>query len=76
MVASVLTGLLVYPTCKNLSLFMLWNNGFMTVDPPTLVRDDDATARVAPVLPGPVAAVGAQAAPGSDEDPDDGPAAA
>ena len=26
-----------YPLCKNLSMFMLWNNGFMTVDPPTLV---------------------------------------
>lgn len=26
-----------YPLCKNLSMFMLWNNGFMTVDPPSLV---------------------------------------
>jgi uncharacterized protein (DUF983 family) len=76
MVASVLTGLLVYPTCKNISLFMLWNNGFMTVDPPTLVRDDDAPLRVATAIPVQVAPAGAQAAPGSDEDPDDGPAAA
>ncbi len=29
-----------YPLCKNLSMFMLWNNGFMTVDPPQLVPAD------------------------------------
>jgi uncharacterized protein (DUF983 family) len=29
-----------YPLCKNLSMFMLWNNGFMTVDPPQLVPTD------------------------------------
>jgi len=31
-----------YPMCKNLSMFMLWNNGFMTVDPPQLVPADTA----------------------------------
>jgi uncharacterized protein (DUF983 family) len=30
-----------YPVCKNVSVFMLWNNGFITVDPPTLVKDQD-----------------------------------
>lgn len=38
MVASVLTGVVVYPVCKNLSLFMLWRNGFMTVDPVTVIE--------------------------------------
>lgn len=31
-----------YPLCKNLSIFMMWNNGFITVDPPQLVKGDDA----------------------------------
>jgi len=30
---------LFYPVCKNLSMFMLFQNGFIFVDPPTLVRD-------------------------------------
>jgi len=76
MAASVLTGLLVYPTCKNVSLYMLWNNGFMTVDPPALVRDETTPARSLAI----VHAVGSVAAgdgpDGSDVDPDDGPAAA
>jgi uncharacterized protein (DUF983 family) len=76
MAASVLTGLLVYPTCKNISLFMLWNNGFMTVDPPVLVQDAGGPGR-------PLAVVARAAAPSAytppvdpDDDPDDGPAAA
>ncbi|MDP2308257.1 MAG: hypothetical protein Q8P18_19720 [Pseudomonadota bacterium] len=30
---------LLYPVCKNLSMFMLFQNGFIFVDPPTLVRE-------------------------------------
>lgn len=29
-----------YPVCKNFSIFMLWRNGFITVDPPTLVPSE------------------------------------
>lgn len=36
--ATVVFTACFYPLCKNLSMFMLWNNGFVTVDPPTLVK--------------------------------------
>lgn len=35
---------LTYPICKNISVFLLWNNGFIFVDPPTLVQDDGTPA--------------------------------
>ena len=38
--ATVTFTALFYPVCKNLSMFMLFQNGFIFVDPPTLVRDD------------------------------------
>ncbi len=38
MAAAVVAGLIMYPLCKNLSLFMLWRNGFVFVDPPSLVE--------------------------------------
>jgi uncharacterized protein (DUF983 family) len=38
--ATVVFTALWYPICKNISMFMLWQNGFITVDPPTLVRPD------------------------------------
>lgn len=38
--ATLFFTVLVYPVIKNFSLFMLWNNGFMTPDPPTLVTPD------------------------------------
>ena len=34
---TVLFTVCFYPICKNFSMFMLWNNGFITVDPPRLV---------------------------------------
>jgi uncharacterized protein (DUF983 family) len=43
-----------YPLCKNLSIFMLWNNGFITVDPPTLVQDDSNAGASPPARPDPV----------------------
>ncbi len=39
--ATVVFTALFYPVCKNISMFMLWNNGFVTVDPPTLVAPPD-----------------------------------
>lgn len=38
--ATLLFTLLVYPPIKSVSLFLLWRNGFMTPDPPTLVKLD------------------------------------
>lgn len=39
--ATVLFTACVYPLCKNFSIFALWNNGFITVDPPVLVKPDE-----------------------------------
>lgn len=38
--ASIVFAALAYPVCKNIGFFLLWNNGFITVDPPSLVKDD------------------------------------
>lgn len=35
------TGLF-YPVCKNVSMFLLWRNGFIFPDPPALVPDASA----------------------------------
>jgi uncharacterized protein (DUF983 family) len=43
-----------YPVCKNVSMFMLFQNGFIFVDPPTLVRpppEDDALPMQSAVRP-------------------------
>lgn len=59
--ATVVFTLFFYPLCKNLSVFMLWNNGFIFVDPPSLVKGDEApgaadapAAAAPPVVPPPV----------------------
>jgi uncharacterized protein (DUF983 family) len=65
-----------YPLCKNLSIFMLWNNGFITVDPPALVRDDAAPVRVVAVASRPPP-THLPTHPPTDPDPEDeGPRAA
>ena len=46
MVAAMLTGVTMYPLCKNISMYMLWKNGFVTVDPPTLVKGGDEPSSV------------------------------
>jgi hypothetical protein len=70
---SALTGLVVYPVCKNVSLFMLWNNGFMTVDPPVLLRDELEGGERALSAPAPRPAPPPQTVTEPD---DDGPRAA
>jgi uncharacterized protein (DUF983 family) len=37
--ATLVFTFLIYPLCKNISIFMLFQNGFIFVDPPTLVQD-------------------------------------
>ncbi|MDP2311848.1 MAG: hypothetical protein Q8P41_03015 [Pseudomonadota bacterium] len=46
--ATITFTALFYPVCKNLSMFMLFQNGFIFVDPPTLVRDEPAGVRNEP----------------------------
>lgn len=38
--STMLFTLCFYPLCKNLSIFMLWNNGFVTVDQPKLLKPE------------------------------------
>ncbi len=42
MPATIAFTALFYPVCKNVSMFMLFQNGFIFVDPPTLVREGGA----------------------------------
>jgi hypothetical protein len=43
--ATLVFTVLFYPVCKNVSMFLLWNNGFITVDPPELVKDEEAAKK-------------------------------
>lgn len=49
--ATVTFTALFYPVCKNVSMFMLFQNGFIFVDPPTLVREDPPDPLVAASAP-------------------------
>jgi hypothetical protein len=49
--ATLVFTALFYPVCKNVSMFMLYNNGFVFVDPPQLVEplvNDEREPGVAP----------------------------
>ena len=68
--ATIVFTAVFYPLCKNLSIFMLWNNGFITVDPPSLVQD--GTPPPPPRVPDPVSDLpdaSAQAGTTDDEGP-------
>lgn len=43
--ATLVFTLLCYPVCKNISMFLLYNNGFIFVDPPELVRKEEEGPR-------------------------------
>lgn len=49
--ATLVFTALFYPVCKNVSVFLLWKNGFIFVDPPTLVKDEPPPADAAPPTP-------------------------
>lgn len=38
--ATIAFTALMYPLCKNVSMFMLYQNGFIFVDPPQLVKEE------------------------------------
>lgn len=40
---------LFYPVCKNVSMFMLFQNGFIFVDPPTLLQDPPSNPEEEPL---------------------------
>ncbi|MFZ5481423.1 MAG: hypothetical protein ACOZNI_31975 [Myxococcota bacterium] len=39
--ATVAFTVALYPLCKSASVFLLWKTGFVTVDPPRLLREEE-----------------------------------